>query len=129
MCFTFSKKERITSEKRVETLFSDGQSFVAYPLRVVFLKMEPTKDLPAVSILISVPKKRIKRAVHRNRLKRLIRETYRLNKHLIDAKDCRLDISFIYVKDELSDYATIEKGMKKALSGLTQQIEKQQNQC
>jgi ribonuclease P protein component len=122
MYFTFNKKERVAGEKRVETLFSGGQSFIAYPLRVVFLKMEPTEDLPSVSILISVPKKRIKRAVHRNRLKRLIRETYRLNKHLIDIKDCRLDISFIYVKDELSDYATIEKGMIKALNELTRRF-------
>jgi ribonuclease P protein component len=122
MCFTFKKKERVTGEKRVETLFSGGQSFVAYPLRVVFLKMEPTVDLPSVSILISVPKKRIKRAIHRNRLKRLIRETYRLNKHLIDIKDYHLDVAFIYVKDEPSDYTSIEKGMQKALNELTHRM-------
>jgi ribonuclease P protein component len=123
--FSFKKKERVTGEKRIETLFSAGHSFVAYPLRVVFVETAPIADMPPVSILISVPKKRIKSAVKRNRLKRLIRETYRLNKHLIDLKDSRLDIAFVYIKDELSDYAAIEKGMRKALQGLTQQIEHQ----
>jgi ribonuclease P protein component len=122
MQLTFKKKERVTGEKRVEALFSGGQSFIAYPLRVVFLKMKAVADMPLVSVLVSVPKKRIKSAVHRNRLKRLIRETYRLNKHLVELTDCRLDVSFIYLKDELSDYATIEKGMRKALNELTHRL-------
>ena len=125
MCLTFKKKERVTGTKRVETLFTNGHSFLAYPLRVVFVKTAPIADIPPVSILISVPKKRIKPAVGRNRLKRLIRETYRLNKHLIDLPNNHLDVAFIYLKDELSDYATIEKGMQKALKILTQQVEQQ----
>ena len=119
---TFKKNERITGEKRIQTLFSNGQSFVAYPLRVIFLKMEVVADLPPVSALVSVPKKRIKSAVHRNRLKRLIRETYRLNKHCVAPADGRLDVAFIYLKDELSDYATIEKGMRKALNTLSNSL-------
>ena len=138
MQFTFKKNERITGEKRIESLFSNGQSFVAYPMRVIFVKTALIADLPPVSILVSVPKKRIKSAVQRNRIKRLIRETYRLNKHLIATDDCHLDVAFVYVKDELSDYATIEKGMLKTLKTLTrslsgaeaqQQIEKQQESC
>ena len=133
MQFTFKKNERITGEKRIESLFSNGQSFVAYPMRVIFAKSSSSDDLPPVSVLISVPKKRIKSAVQRNRIKRLIRETYRLNKHLITTEEnCRLDVAFVYVKDELSDYATVEKGMLKALKFLSEQtklIEKQQEQC
>ena len=113
---TFKKNERITGEKRIESLFSNGQSFVSFPMRVIFVKTASVADLPPVSILVSVPKKRIKSAVLRNRVKRLIRETYRLNKHLITIGDYRLDVAFVYVKDELSDYATIEKGMLKALN-------------
>ena len=132
MQFTFKKNERITGEKRIESLFSNGQSFVAYPMRVIFAKTASVADLPPVSVLVSVPKKRIKSAVQRNRIKRLIRETYRLNKHLIATCDCHLDVAFVYVKDELSDYATVEKGMLKALKFLSEQtklIEKQQEQC
>jgi len=131
---TFKKKERVTGEKRVEALFANGQSFVAYPMRVVFVETAPVTEtafngaqysqLPPISILISVPKKRIKSAVQRNRIKRLIRETYRLNKHLIELSDNRLDVAFVYVKDELSDYATIEKGMLKALKLLSEHTEK-----
>ena len=120
MNFTFKKKERITGEKRIETLFSEGNSFVAYPLRVLFLKTAPIAGLPPVSVLVSVPKKRIKSAVGRNKLKRRIRETYRLNKHLIELVDCRLDVVFVYIKEELSDYATIEKGMRKAIRELNE---------
>ena len=119
---TFKKNERITGEKRIQTLFSDGQSFVAYPLRVIFLKMTEITDMPPISVLISVPKKRIKSAVSRNRVKRLIRETYRLNKHCVAPTDGRLDVAFIYLKDELSDYATIEKGIRKALNTLSNSL-------
>ena len=131
--YQFKKNERITGEKRIESLFSNGQSFVAYPMRVIFVKTASVPDLPPVSVLVSVPKKRIKSAVQRNKIKRLIRETYRLNKHLITKEiDFRLDVAFVYVKDELTDYATVEKGMLKALKLLSeqaQQIEKQQEKC
>ena len=126
--FSFNKAERVTGEKRIESLFSSGHSFVAYPMRVVFLKTE-NSALPLVSILISVPKKRIKSAVKRNRIKRLIRETYRLNKHRIELNDCHLDVAFIYVKDDLPDCATVEKGMIKALKLLSEHSENQKEQC
>lgn len=120
--FTFKKEERVTGEKRVETLFENGCSFIAYPLRVVFLQTDALARFP-LSVIVSIPKKRIKLAVNRNRMKRLVREAYRLNKHLFYNADIpqnyHLDVAFIYVKDELSDYGTIEKAMKKAMSELT----------
>ena len=121
---TFNKKERITGEKRIETLFSGGDSFVAYPMRVVFLKTD-VNMLHPVSVLISVPKKRIKSAVKRNRVKRMIREAYRLNKHQVVLGSSHVDVAFIYLKDDLSDYATIEKGMIKALKELSHRNEAQ----
>ena len=138
MQFTFKKNERLTGEKRINHLFANGQAFVAYPMRVVFLISERVieatdesklNEIPSVSILVSVPKKRLKSAVKRNRIKRLIRETYRLNKHLlITGEGNRFEVAFVYVRDELSDYVTVEKGMLKALKLLSahaQQIEKQ----
>ena len=124
-CFKFTKEERVTGEKRIETLFTQGRSFMAYPFRVVFLETAHSLAMP-LSILISIPKKRLKLAVHRNRMKRLTREAYRLNKHLIkDAllrKEVHIDVAFIYVKDELSDSATVEKGLRKALRELMHYI-------
>ena len=116
--YKFKKEEKVTGESRIETLFTKGKSFVAFPLRVVYL--ETAFSIPSTpSVLISVPKKRIKSAVKRNRVKRQVREAYRLNKHYLDAVtdniDSHLDIAFVYVKEELIEYSTIEKGMRKGL--------------
>lgn len=128
--YTFKKEERLTGEKRIENLFAHGQSFIAYPLRVVFLETPSVEEL-LVSVLISIPKKRIKSAVKRNRLKRLVREAYRLNKTFFNTalqENHRLEVAFVYVKDELTDYATIEKAVIKALGNITQQLINRENE-
>lgn len=122
--FTLSKDERLYAEKRIEALFAGGASFIAYPLRVVYIarENESESELPAISILISVSKKRFKRAVKRNRVKRLIREAYRLNKkELIDfarQSGKSFDIAFLYLKSELPTYAEIEKAILKTINTL-----------
>jgi ribonuclease P protein component len=126
--FRLTKEERLTGERRIETLFAKGDSFMAYPFRVVYLKTTYPQSVP-LSVLVSIPKKRLKAAVDRNRMKRLFREAYRLNKHLMIASWLPLpehiEVAFIYVKDELSDFVTVEKGVRKALRELTQQIRKE----
>ena len=115
--YTFAKEECVTGAKRVDAIFATGKSFISYPLRVVYLQHEQS-PVPGCSILISVPKKRMKKAVHRNHIKRLVREAYRLNKkltHDIDLSKQSLDIAFIYVKDTATTYVEIEKAMLKAL--------------
>lgn len=117
---TLSKEERLSAEKRIEALFAGGSSFIAYPLRVVYITHE--NELPTVSILTSVSKKRFKRAVKRNRVKRLIREAYRLNKKdFIDfatESGKSFDIAFLYLKSELPTYAEIEKAVLKTINTL-----------
>ena len=82
--YTFSKAERLCSKKLIERLFSGGnKSFPAFPLRVVYMSLSADESEADVSILISVPKKRFKHAVDRNRVKRQVREAYRLNKHIL----------------------------------------------
>ena len=115
--YTFTKAERVTGAKRVDALFASSKSFISYPLRVVYLQHEQS-SIASCSILVTVPKKRIKKAVHRNRVKRLIRESYRLNKELvhdINLGNQSLDIAFVYVKNTISDYREIYKAMQKAL--------------
>lgn len=88
----FPKRERITSQKLIDKLFSGkAHSFVAFPLRVVWQVEKPALPAsspaspvaPVAQVLISVPKKRLRHAVDRNRAKRQIREAYRLHKHLL----------------------------------------------
>lgn len=124
--FTFGKKERLSGTKRIDALFANGKSFICYPLRVIYLIREQSEQ-NSCSILVSVPKKRIKKAPHRNRIKRLIRESYRLNKGLITKIDMdtkSLDVAFIYVKDTASDFSDIEKAMQKALNKIAYHITK-----
>ena len=126
---TFKKEERVTGAKRVDAIFATGKSFISYPLRVVYLLREQSNK-SGCSILVSVPKKRIRKSVHRNRIKRLIRESYRLNKELIseiDISENSLDVAFIYIKDIASDYVEIEKAMQKALNQITIRIKKSED--
>jgi len=129
--FRFIKKERITGEKRIEALFAQGCSFVSYPFRIVYLETARGEVTPW-SILVSIPKRRIKSAVKRNRMKRLVREAYRLNKHLLldpgSAENGHLDVAFICVADKPCDYATVEKGVQKAMRELNHRIERRK-QC
>lgn len=117
--FTFPKEERIFLQKEIDLLFSEGNSFMSYPLRVVYVEKKPESGASA-AILLSVPKKKFKRAVKRNRIKRLIRESYRLNKipfiESLVEKDKGLLIAFLFVGDGLPIYDEIEKSVKKALS-------------
>lgn len=123
--FSFKKAEHLCSKKRIETLFSEGDAFIVYPLRVVY-KLNDYNGVVPVSVLCSVSKKRFKRAVDRNRVKRLMRECYRLNKSILcpflDQKSYSLDIAFICLDKELPDYCSLEQSMKKILIKLTERL-------
>ncbi|TCD08241.1 ribonuclease P protein component [Pedobacter frigidisoli] len=77
--YTFKKEERLCSRKHLDLLFKNGSSFLLYPFRVSYLFVNEPAAVQ-VQVVINVPKKRYKRAVDRNLLKRRIREAYRLNK-------------------------------------------------
>ncbi|WP_300729719.1 ribonuclease P protein component [uncultured Bacteroides sp.] len=116
---TLSKKERLNSLILVEKLFSGGsKSLPAFPLRIVYMPVD-NEELPDVSILISVPKKRFKHAVDRNRVKRQIREAYRKNKSLLveplKASGKKAVIAFIWLDNELRPSAEVEEKVKKLL--------------
>ena len=78
--YSFPKKEKLTSKIIIDRLFKDGQSRFKYPFRVLFLSDEAYSE-PFPQLVISVSKRNFKRAVDRNRIKRLIREAYRLQKY------------------------------------------------
>ncbi|NDW19621.1 ribonuclease P protein component [Dysgonomonas sp. 216] len=122
---TLPKSERMSHTKSIDKLFSSGEAFISYPLRIVYCKREPD-SLPLVSIMVSVPKKRFKRAVKRNRVKRLVREAYRLNKSLFwelcEKHNTAIDIVFICLKDELPDYKEIEKAILKTATTLDSRL-------
>ncbi|WP_300703647.1 ribonuclease P protein component [Bacteroides sp.] len=122
---TLRKPERLDKKKIIEKMFAGGaRSFSVFPLRVVYLPVEEL-DAPA-SILVSVSKRRFKRAVKRNRVKRQIREAYRVNKHellkVLDENHSRLAIAFIYLSDQLVESSLIEDRIKIALARIAEKV-------
>jgi ribonuclease P protein component len=77
---TFRKPEKLCSQVHIDQLFTEGKTLASKQFRLIYLETE-TASQPVVKVLIAVPKKKIKHAVSRNRMKRLIREAYRLSKH------------------------------------------------
>ena len=120
--YTFHKNERLCSKKLIERLFAGGnKSFPTFPLRVVYMCLPSEETDPGASILISVPKKRFKHAVDRNRVKRQVREAYRLNKHiLLDALHAqetpqKMVLAFIWLDNKLHDSREVAQKVKKLL--------------
>lgn len=123
---TFPKKEHLYGEKVIENLHTTGSSFLVYPLRVVYLNVsQPDEQIP-VRVMIGVSKKKFKKAVDRNRAKRLMREAYRLNKSslvsIIKKEEVKIFLSFQYIADEMLTFDEISTKMQKALDRLTKII-------
>ena len=124
--YRFAKSERLSGERQIERLFRDGTGGMAWPVRYLFVADGPQEGgvpaadgSPAVSVLISVSKRNHKHAVDRNRLKRRMREAYRLNKsaltEIATEKGARVHLALIYASKEISDYQTIEHAVRKIL--------------
>ena len=124
--YRLHKEERLNSRILIEKLFTGGsKSLPAFPLRVVYLIVEG-EHLPPVSLLISVPKKRFKRAVKRNRIKRQIREAYRKNKQILtlpltEAQQ-KMAIAFIWLDNELHSTQEVETKVQKLLQLLSERL-------
>ena len=113
MKFTLGKEERLKSKKQIEQLFAEGESVKSYPLRFVYLQTDNrSEDL--IRVGFSVPKRNIKLAVNRIRIKRLLREVYRLNKNLFSENLKAPYIGmFIYLAREEIKYEDLELAIKK----------------
>jgi ribonuclease P protein component len=82
MNFNYPKAEKLKSKNTIDLLFSEGKSVSKYPLRLVYVFLKDDVESP-IKIGVSVSKKYFKKAVDRNYFKRVLRESYRLNKHLL----------------------------------------------
>lgn len=119
--FNLSKNDRLCSRNAIGELFDGGETFFVFPLKLVFIKRKSIAE-PRLKAAFSVSKRNFKRAVMRNYLKRLMRETYRQNKSALAASLAQsgeqVNVMFIYAVKELKDYKTVEKSMIKCLDKL-----------
>lgn len=108
--FIFSKEERLRGRDRVSELFSRGERFVLYPFKILYIE-RPENSLN--KLLVTVPKRVFSKANVRNKIKRRVREAYRLNKAQFPSKK-KFDIGLIYISKEVLTYSFIEKKLLEA---------------
>ena len=126
---TLSKRERLCSMKLTDRLFNGAgsHSMAAFPLRVVWMEKERDGQESPVQILVSVSKRHFKRAVKRNRVKRQIREAYRLSKQpLYDKLEQNpqrvIVMAFIWLSDVLCSSAEVVNRMEKLIQRITERL-------
>ncbi|WP_452227248.1 ribonuclease P protein component [Lacinutrix cladophorae] len=116
MKFTYNKSEKLKSEKLITKLFSEGKSVSAYPLRLVYLESTFTEAVK-LKTGVSVPKRNFKKAVDRISIKRMMRETYRLHKHMVyNNINSSFAFMILYVGKEKPTYHEMESATKKIFS-------------
>ena len=109
---TFKKEERLSKTKLIDQLFAEGEKFSIPPFRIIWLETDLTTKSPA-QILISVPKKRFKSAVVRNKIKRRTREAYRKNKksfyNFLNKTNKNCVFALVYNSGDIGSYKDIEE--------------------
>lgn len=116
---TFRREERLKSEKLISGLFKKGKSFGQYPIRLIWLPLKVEETAYPIQFSVSVPKRKFPKAVDRNQIKRLIRESYRLHKSrvydvLYKEKE-KYAFMVLYVAKEKQSFDEIDQAMGKML--------------
>lgn len=119
--FTYQKTEKLKSRKLLQQLFAQGKTFAVFPVKVFYLPLAETA-MSSVQAGVGVSARNFRKAVDRNRIKRLLRECYRLNKEslhtAIDRSGKKIAVFFLYTGKELPDYIFLTEKMKLALTKL-----------
>lgn len=121
---SFGREEKLKSKKLIDSLFVEGKSVKKFPLKLIYLPVE-TSEKPQLQTGVSVPKKLVKTAVARNRIKRLMREVFRKNKYLVTNNITgSYAFMFIYISREKAEYESLNKTMIKLLENFIAQESK-----
>jgi ribonuclease P protein component len=119
--FTYNRKEKLKSRKVLSTLFAEGKSFSVFPVKVFYLPVTET-HAALIQTGVGVSARHFKKAVDRNRIKRLLRECYRLNKTQLHAaalaKEKKMAFFFLYIGKEVPAFALLDEKMKTLITKL-----------
>ena len=122
MRFSFGKKDKLKSKKIIDALFSEGKSVSAYPLRLVYLQSDFDTSIKTKTG-VSVSKRYFKKAVDRNRIKRLMREVYRLNKHrYFNNISTQYALMILYIGNEKPNAVLINTAMDTLFENFSKKI-------
>jgi len=120
--FTYSQKEKLKSKKLIDTLFTEGKAVTAYPLRMVYLSTDFDEAILAKTG-VSVSKRNFKKAPDRNRIKRLLRECYRLNKTAYFNKvPNQYALMILYIGKEKPTFLDVETKMNQLFEKFSNKI-------
>ncbi len=126
---TFKKSERLYSKKCIDLLFKKGKTLFNHPLKVIWLTNDFDSNYPS-KLFVSVSKKKINKAVDRNKMKRRIKEAFRKNKaffyEYLNNYDIKCYLAILYVSNELCTYNKIEKKIISILKRLIEELENKQ---
>jgi ribonuclease P protein component len=112
---TYSKIEKLKRKRIIDNLFNEGKSVVVFPLRLVYIKTEFHEPVK-IKCGVSVSKRNFKKAVDRNRVKRLVREAYRLNKNnYFNNITAQYALMILYIGNDKPSFEQTDKAMKKLL--------------
>lgn len=112
---SFGRSQKLKSKKLIDQLFAEGKNIKSYPLKLVYIPIDNSENTE-LKTGVSVPKKLVKTAVQRNRIKRIMREVFRKNKYLVSNDlSSSYAFMFIHISREEMPYEKLDKSMKKIL--------------
>jgi len=122
--FSYNKTEKLKSRKQTEELFSKGKSFTIFPLRVLYLPIQQQEG--SVKAGVGVSSRNFKKAVQRNRIRRLLREAYRTEKiplyHQLENTGGHLNLFLLYIGKEMPEYVLLKEKMRLIIQRLIKEL-------
>jgi len=122
--FSYNKKEKLKSKKQLDKIFASGKSFTVFPVKLIYNLVSDQDNV--IKTGVGVSSRFFKKAIHRNRIKRLLREAYRTEKqplhiHLNNSQK-QLNIFLLFVDKSLPNYRFIREKMKLCIERLIQEL-------